>query len=224
MKTIGGKSMNEIIRGLEEDFPDDIWIKHEFIKNVYYLPYHIVVDRMDTVVGSFYYDFIVGRPNFITIEEKEAIVVDGVLTLHCDDGTNISKGSLGGAQIIKNKNGIAISIPNDANNAANDAFKRCAKLFGVGRKRKVLELKEQTEELFKLEIHSPFLMLPKGGVKAKSSEGDIIFWQREWEKLSEKYTQFRIGEKIKNITFYGVRKTYQGNPQIQFIKLKENNK
>lgn len=220
MKTMNGKSMEDIFTELSKDFPENVWKILDY-PQVWYLPYEAVEERLNQVVGHANYDFILGEPQLWDTKDKEAVVVKGQLILHCDDGSTITRSSLGSAYLIRNAEGKVTSVGNVVDSAAKDVFKRCGKAFGIGvsgLKSKNNKKKEERKKTKyeKLKITSNFYALPNGGAKVNSERGEIIFWKDIWNDIVLKYPEIQIGNKINQISFYGFPKTYKEKPQIEF--------
>lgn len=197
MRTINGLDIKEILIKLAEKFPIEVWEKHKGT-NFHYLPVSEIQQRLDTVVGIENYNFMVTEPQLWSNNGKESCVIKGSLTIYDDDGRGIIKESPGAAFIIIEKTSQSpTSISNVVESAAQDAFKRCAKKFGIKGEWKEKERDEQKEgEMFvKLVIKTAFQALPKGGAKVDTEIGELVIWKKQWEMLQQ-YEQFRFGKQI----------------------------
>jgi stress-induced morphogen len=144
-RTINGKNFNEILKELQKPFEKE-WFNYE--KNSY-IPSEHVEQRLDDVLGLNYSFEIVSEPELLQFAGKkqtknkqivdtliQAYVSIGVISIYDDQGVLVSKRSCGGKKNIITINDLEDTIKdigNDFKSCITDAFKKCAKAFGVGR-------------------------------------------------------------------------------------------
>lgn len=152
--------------------------------------------------------------------------------MYDDDRVPIVRSTCGASDVIYPKDSKRpTSVANALDSAVQDVFKRCAKRFGIAKKKNADHVnrgKPQTnaEKLMKVTFLEPFRALPQGGAKARVSyDGqtlEMVIWIRQWEMLQKKFgDRFKIGGKLNEITFLGVEKVYRGTKQLEFIRFSD---
>lgn len=131
-RTINGKTLEQVISELQAPFA-----QQEFKDNpagYIYLPYESYRKRIDSVIGVFGYDFTITQTDWVIVGEKSHISCIGTLSLRDDAGNIVVvKSATGDADVIyRNSDGAVVKSGNDAKTAANDAFKSCCRMLGIG--------------------------------------------------------------------------------------------
>lgn len=226
-RTVNGMPIREVWQKLQLDFPPDVVKKHPATKKEY-VPVEKIEERLNEVVGMENWDFQLlsavqicrlGPMNF------ECCIASGHLQIYDDDRVPIIRSTSGASDLIYPKDSDRpTSVANAVDSAVQDVFKRCAKRFGINRRKPAdnVQKKEIQQILMKVVVLEPFKALPKGGVKVrvsyKGSEQELIIWKKKWEELKEKYgSKFQVGSKINEMTFYGLQIEYKGCKQIEFV-------
>ena len=231
-RTVNGIPIQEVWAKLQEEFPPSAVRQHPSTKKEY-VPVEKIEERLNAVVGMENWSFITDSPQICTFGNSghESCIISGRLILYDDDHVPIVRSTGGASDIIYPKESDRpTSVANAVDSAVQDVFKRCAKRFGIARKEKEANRQnaggreEVQAQLMKVLVLEPFKALPKGGAKVTVSRGnqtfELVFWASQWKKLQEKYgDRFQVGAKINEINFYGVEKSYHGKPQIEFIRL-----
>lgn len=232
-RTINGMPIREVWKKLRAEFPPSAVKRHPSTRKEY-IPVNQIEDRLNEVVGTENWSFVTDRPQICVFGTSghECCVVSGRLILYDDDRIPIIRSTCGGSDIIyPNEATRPTSVANAVDSAVQDVFKRCAKRFGIGWKKKTASAQDgksggctQQEKKMKVLVLEPFKALPRGGAKARVSYEEktmeLVFWAAQWEKLHQEYGErFQVGSKINEITFFGVEKLYRGVPQLEFVRL-----
>lgn len=231
-KTVNGVPIQEVWKRLQAEFPASDIRQHP-ATNREYVPVEKIEERLNEVVGMENWSFIVDKPQICAFGSSghESCIVSGRLILYDDEHIPIVRSTGGASDIIYPKESDRpTSVANAVDSAVQDVFKRCAKRFGIARMEKransqCMGRREGVQEkLMKVLVLEPFKALPRGGAKVTVSHEnqtfELVFWSNQWKKLQETYgNRFQIGEKINEISFYGLKKEYRGVSQIEFIRL-----
>jgi len=234
-RTINGKKIEDVLKELSAPFDQKF-----FEYNLYgypYLPVEVLKKRLDDTVGILNYDVTVSTPEVVVVGTRPQVILKTAITLRDDNGNVVvTKESPGGSAIILvNETGEAVSVKNDEENAAHDAFKRCCKLFGMGTK----QLKEMrsskksgnaTEkegatsaptELYRVIIKEKFKTLgnKKNAYAAmvtieKDGDYKLVIWSDAVKKIEETLPMedfLRIGVPGKSFCLYGKKQVFTGN-------------
>lgn len=228
-RTINGEAFEEVIKKLRKDFlPTEI--KKHRSTNRSYIPADTIEKRLNNVLGYGNWDFVLSEPRIWQIgpEKKESCTVEGRLIIYDDDRVPTVRSAPGAGDFIYPKeSNFPTSVGNAVETAARDSLKRCAKRFGVGILNQEESIAPSDTELFeKVQVLGPFLAMSKGGAKVSIAINDqpidLVIWKDRWEKISQKHPNiFRVKNKINSLTFYGRKKEYKGNSQIEFIRFPE---
>lgn len=189
--------------------------------------------RLNSIVGMENWSFITGEPQICQLGKSghESCIVSGKLVLYDDDRVPVVRSACGASDIVKREEPDGYFAADAVESAVRCAFRRCAECFGIAKGENVPSNADRTgsreEKLLKALVLEPFKALPKGGAKAKVSIAESIYelviWDREWEELHGKYAkQFSIGAKINEINFFGVERDYNGQAQLEFVRLASN--
>jgi hypothetical protein len=233
-KTINGKEYTQVLEELKEPF-DSALIKILEVSKKPYLPIHVIKERMDQVLGVFGYDFTLSELQIVNSGDEQSIIGIGNLQLRNDEGEVVAiRSSSGGCVITKLKQtSKPVKVSNDAESAANDIFKRCAKLFGVGSEqlremRKNPKIAGSTSVktsndsiLFSAKIITPFSTNSKNGynatVEIEGAKKQLIIWQDIQEIIIQTVPMdsfvslYKPGTTLK---FYGKLNKYGATEQV----------
>lgn len=225
---INGKTLNEVLKELQEPFPEDLF---QEVMGKKYLPCSVMKGRLEKVVG-FSYLFTVSEPKLITINTQHNLICTGELSLLSDDGTVVAKrGALGGAKcIISNETGEPTKLSNDAESASKDVFKRCMKAFGIGEDQ-LHEMRASSfsapvkdSERYEAVLQSKIMKIPKGykaTVSIDDEQFELIIWEDKVKGI-EKAVKRKMSEFIEmvgpgNTLFINATsQVYNGKPQLTF--------
>lgn len=134
---INGKTFSQVLAELSTPFDESLFKDNP--AGFSYLPFEVYLERMDTVIGVFNYDFEITHTDWVDVGEKKHISTVGKVTIRDDDGRVVSvKSATGDADVICKKvenpgdKPQAVKPGNDAKTAAHDAFKGCCRMLGVG--------------------------------------------------------------------------------------------
>ena len=243
-RTINGKDVGDILKGLSMPFDKGL-----FKSNIYghpYLPVEVYRGRLDEVVGIMNYDVATSTPEVVLVGTRPQVLLKASISIRDDDGNVVvSKESPGGCPVIVDSaNGEAVSVKNDAETAAHDAFKRCCKLLGIGdkqlkqlrdEKRKVGDSHKDTgqakaapAELFRITVKGQFEKLGRDGYAAMvavegGEDSKLVIWKDAQERIQEKIPMdkfLRLYVPGKSFSVYARRNTFAGNnakPQRQLV-------
>ena len=138
--TINGHELGEVMEQLQKEF-DCSELRFNDALKVPYLPYSVVKQRLDDVLGFNYsvaYDANVDELPDVGDALTPFVRIKCTITIYSDDGLVVSSRSCyGGDRIIRlssssgERAGYIPNYGNDLDGACSDAFKRAAKLFGV---------------------------------------------------------------------------------------------
>lgn len=231
-KTINGKTIEQILDELQEDFPPESIEKRDY-DGIYYIGVDAYRERLNTVIGIGHYNELYEPVEIIRAQDTYATKTKCRLEILDDDfNVILIKESAGGSNIAfpkvdeKDKDGKSIkvpltttnSIPNDLDSACQDAFKRiCKKQLLMGKRQLDIakagtaytitltqEFKEYNGHLF-------------GEGKMKGQIYKIAIFKNQAETFKSSYG---IPEKGKSITFYGkVGKDNRQHDQLVFEKV-----
>lgn len=241
-RTINGKTLPTILEELSKPFDSRL-----FKENLYgysYLPVEVYRERLDEVVGVLNYDVTISSPELVTVGSRPQIMLKAAITLKDDNGNIVvTKESPGGCAVIfANTSGEAVSLKNDEESAAGDAFKRCCKMFGMATKqlkdlrdnKKETSLSRSDEaaiptELYRVTIKEKFSKMGKSdGYSAKvalenGTVTTLVIWKNAQEKIAEKISFEKFLECYlpgKSFSLYGKRTTFtsrNGQRQEQLV-------
>ena len=162
---------------------------------------------------------------------RPQIVLKAAITIRDDNGVIVTtKEAPGGCAVILNStSGEAVSLKNDEETAAGDAFKRCCKLFGMATEQlrslrgnknanSVGDAEAIPTELYRVTLRSDFSRLGKSdGYSANVTIADsdeameLVVWKAAQEKIEEtvpfdRFLQLYI--KGKSLNLYGKKATF----------------
>ena len=232
-RTMNGIPIREVWKMLAAEFPPQDIQRHPSTHKEY-VPVEKIEERLNAVVGMENWNFYTDQPQICRLgsDDYESCVVSGRLVLYDDDRVPIVRSTCGASDVIYPKDSKRpTSVANALDSAVQDVFKRCAKRFGIAKKKNADHVnrgKPQTnaEKLMKVTFLEPFRALPQGGAKERVSyDGqtlEMVIWIRQWEMLQKKFgDRFKIGGKLNEITFLGVEKVYRGTKQLEFIRFSD---
>lgn len=246
-KTINNMTYQEAIQKLSAPFPKKDF-KSLSYSGHHYLPIEKFLERFDSVLSPFNYDFITSDYNLIKAGNQDNFIVKGTLTIKNDIGEVVAiRASAGSCDInypnmkdkdnnvMKDQYNLPIRSPlptkvsNDIDSACKDAFKRCAKLFGVGHcdedinsntKKKIIQNKPDNKQ-FTVVIKSTWTTLKNGALSAVvESEGkryDLLIWKEGLAIINECMPTEKFISYYKTNTsliFKGYDHIYNGKEQL----------
>lgn len=251
---INGKKDIEVYEALKEEFPDSA-LKYDDTRDITYLKGEAVSARMEQVLGFNYSE------DFDECVIEEIPDVHGEITpfvrVKCtiriyDDDHNlvVSRSRWGGTRVIRlgkgDRTGAVINLGNDLDTACTDAFKRCAREFGVtspkvgkgnrlwrysnyegsnasGEERKQT-VPPQQEEVYQIQYLSEFA--PKGNaggyfanVKVNGQDtAELVVWNLKNEPFVKMYGDAwtKMSYAGKSGKVLGYLKSYHGKKQLIF--------
>ena len=236
-RTINGKSIGTVLNELSAPFHDSLIKENMF--GYPYLPVEVYRERMDSVVGIMNYDVITSNPQIVFVGTRPQVLLKVTITIKDDEGNIVAKKeSPGGVSVIMDSNSKeAVSVKNDTESAAHDAFKRCCKLFGIGerqlksirgnQKKGSSKNMEQTmaspKELYRVTVNEKFKPIGKDGYTTMVTTEDgeslkLIIWKEAQEKISEKLSMEKFLQCYipgKSFRLYGRKKLFSGNNMQQ---------
>lgn len=204
-RTINGKEFEDVFGRLREPFDESL-----FKDNLYgypYLPVEVFRERFDQVVGVCNYDVTTSHPELVMVGTRPQIILKAAITIRDDNGVVVTtKEAPGGCAVILNStSGEAVSLKNDEETAAGDAFKRCCKLFGMATEqlknlrgnKKSESTVDRTEatptEFYRITLTSNFARLGKSDgysasvtVEGSDENMELVIWKAAQEKIAEK--------------------------------------
>lgn len=138
MALINGKDKETIRKELSEEFPEKE-LKYVEEINVTCLSVDAVRKRLDSVLGYNYTEDYECSTELLPDKGDTLypfVTVKCTITIYDDDGNVVTRKSrYGGERIIRTAKGerlgSIVDIGNDVDSACSDAFKRCARLYGV---------------------------------------------------------------------------------------------
>lgn len=141
-RTINGREPSEVTALLTEEIPENL-LDHN-PSGYAFFPKDVYQNRLDDVIGVLNYSFEITEPQLVTIGSRQHIALKGSLIIRDDDGNVFCVKDATGCVpvIIVKETQEAAAAKNDFESAASDAFKRCCKLLGIGRR----QLKEERKK------------------------------------------------------------------------------
>lgn len=225
-KTINGKPYTTIITELTAPFKEDEFKVLDLKDPQAYLPSEVIKKRFDEVLGPFNYDFSCSDLQLIKTGTQENIILIGTLTIKNDNGEVVtSKSCAGGCSIIYPTNSTTpTKVSNNAESASIDAFKRCAKMLGVGsdQLREMRKNKSNAhDKQYTVKFTSSFSTNTTGGyfanVKVNNEDRVLVIW-KDVQAIIEKTVPMSNFIKLytpgKTLTVYGKLKTYKNTLQL----------
>lgn len=238
-RSINGKSIGTVMEELSAPFDERLFRENDF--GHHYLPVEAYRERLDTVVGTMNYDVTTSHPEIETVGSRPQVMLKAAIAIRDDNGDIVViKESPGGCPVIlSSSSGEAVSVRNDEESAASDAFKRCCKLLGMAGKQ-LKELRKgmggssardgevRPTEYYKVVIRENFKKLGKDGYAASVAidGGEVtklVIWKEAQDKIEETIPMdefLRLGVPGKSFCLYGRKSTFTpkgGNPQNQLI-------
>lgn len=127
-RTINGKTLEEVMRRLKEEFEELITDE----KGRPAISYEQLRERLDEVLGL-NYSFEALNVRLIEVDGKKAFCGDGLITIKDDDGKIVCKRMHGGGEdIIMAKNGgKSVDLSNDYSRAISTIFKKACKSLSM---------------------------------------------------------------------------------------------
>lgn len=249
LKTINGKSLNEILDELSADIPEDL------LKRTYdgyaYFGIQVYQDRLNAVVGRANYDYMEDSLSSTVVSDVTAINVRGMITLKYDDGSICLQRSAYGSENVGVRSGKEdpekAGKPNDLSNsikaAATDAFVQCCKKLGIAEKQ-LRDIRSKDKKTgkgetsrsnnsaakeYKLTIDGVVRAIGEKGFKASATiDGREKVSLKIWVR-SEAYEQitslmgsvqnFITKYKGANISVIGTRGSYNGEQELEVSSL-----
>ena len=253
MRIINGKKEIEVYEALKAAFPDSA-LKYDESRDITYLKGEEVMARMEQVLGFNYSEEFDG----CVIEEipdangEIAPFVRMKCTIRIyDDDHNLvkSRSRWGGTRIIRigkgDRAGAVINLGNDLDTACTDAFKRCARAFGVTSPKvgkgnqlrrysnykslnvtneKQKEVPVQKGEVYQIQYLSEFMSKGNAGgyfanVKINGQEvAELIIWNNDSGPFVKMYGDmwYKMPYAGKSGKILGKLKNYHGKKQIIF--------
>lgn len=131
-RTINGKTFDVVVDELQAPFPASVVKENQ--SGFPYIPIEEYRKRLDEVLTVLRYDYRISKAEWVTIGDREHMSCIGTLIVRDDEGAIVTvKMATGDADVItRNSDGAAVKSGNDAKTAANDAFKSCCRMLGVG--------------------------------------------------------------------------------------------
>lgn len=214
---INGKTMDQILRELSDPIPKEE-LKYSEDKRVTYIPTEVVRRRLDKVLGGNYSEIyddcqVMELPASKT-ESTPYIRLRCTITIIDDAGNEVCKRSCYTARSIirVNSSGNCKDPANDFDSACADAFKRCAKRFGVdsplvgtgnnirtetggsGRQTAAPKQTLDQDQIYEIQFTGEFSTLGKTGYSAPVIVGELQYELIIWNKYAEEF-----GSKFKGI-------------------------
>lgn len=134
--TINGKSIKEIEEELRQPFPDSVLVNGPSGNKA--IPISAYESRMDSVIGTFNYDFITSQAKLEQIKDKYMFHVTSSIVIY-DDNRNpiLTKSAAGGCNVIiltgkDESERQAKSMKSDLDTAVSESYKNCCQKLGIG--------------------------------------------------------------------------------------------
>ena len=229
--TINGKSIREIEEELRQPFPDSVLVNGPSGNKA--IPISAYESRMDSVIGTFNYDFITSQAKLEQIKDKYMFHVTSSIVIY-DDNRNpiLTKSAAGGCNVIiltgkDESERQAKSMKSDLDTAVSESYKNCCQKLGIGiqqiRDLQKGKKKEQDNQNLSKPISNPKYISATVVDIDTGEKYTFMVLNKQTDAFVEKSTLNAVCDGLyagKEVQFFGKRTEFRGEPQILFSSWK----